>query len=56
MDGAQIVTMPLAHGRKWRWFAELNIVALSPDLDQEGRERALDEMQREWRRTLRPAG
>lgn len=56
MEGAQIVTMSLPHGQAYAWFPELNIVALSSGLDKDGRERALDELQQEWRRTLRVAG
>lgn len=45
--------MPLPHGRDWLWFADLNIVALAPHLDDIGRERALDELQDEWRASVR---
>jgi hypothetical protein len=49
----KIVTMPLPHGRDWLWYADLNLVALAPHLDDAGRERALDELQAEWRASIR---
>jgi hypothetical protein len=54
MDGAEIVTMELPYGQDVLWFAEFNIVALSPRLDAEGRARALDELQRRWRQATLP--
>jgi hypothetical protein len=53
MDGTDIVTMDLPFGQDWLWFAELNMVALAPHLDAAARERALDELQEEWRRSVR---
>lgn len=53
MHGAEIVTMPLPHGRDWLWYPELNLVALAPHLDVAGRDRALDELQAQWRQSLR---
>lgn len=52
MDGAQIIIKKNAHGRDWVWHPSLNTVALADHLDAAGRERALDELQAEWRRTL----
>lgn len=49
----KIVTMPLPHGRDWLWYADLNIVALAPHLDDAGRDRAIDELQAEWRAAVR---
>lgn len=44
-----VVTFELPFGRDWFWYADLNIVALSPRLDAAGRERALAELQEHWR-------
>lgn len=46
-----IKTMPLPGDQKWAWYADANIVALSPCLDDEGRERAISEVQAYWRRS-----
>ena len=46
-----IKTMPLPQGRDWEWFADANIVVLAPHLCEEGRERALTEVQAHWRRS-----
>ena len=50
--GPKIVTMALPYDQEWLWYPELNIVALAPHLDVEGRERALDELQAQWRASL----
>jgi hypothetical protein len=55
MGWTEIVTMPLSRGRDWLWYKDLNILALAPHLDAEGRQRAVDEMQAEWREALMPA-
>lgn len=52
MYGAKIEIMEPAHGEDAVWHQELNIVVVSPRLDAAGRERALDELQRQWRRAL----
>lgn len=54
MRATEIVTMPLSRGRDWLWYPEFNILALAPHLDAAGRERAVDEMQVEWRQSLIP--
>lgn len=46
-----VKTMPLPHGQTWAWFADANVVALSPCLSVEGRELALTEVQSHWRRS-----
>jgi hypothetical protein len=43
-------TMELDEGTDWVWFPDLNMIGLSSRLDCAGRERAIDEMQRQWRR------
>lgn len=53
MLGSKVITMPLPNGRDWLWYSDLDIVALAPHLDVAGRERALDELQAEWRRDTR---
>lgn len=45
-----IKTLELPHGEEWAWFADANLVVLSPRLDAAGRERALTEVQAHWRR------
>jgi hypothetical protein len=52
MRRPEIVTMPLPFGQDWLWYEEFNVVALAPHLDAAGRERALDELQAQWRQTL----
>lgn len=51
-----VVTMALPFDQKWLWYPELNIVALSPDLDEAGRDQALDELQAKWRQSLSHTG
>lgn len=46
-----IKTMALPHGRLWEWYADANIIVLSPCLDEQGRESALNELQAQWRRS-----
>ena len=46
-----IKTMPLPQGRDWEWFADANVIALSPDLCPAKREAALSELQAQWRRS-----
>lgn len=53
MLGSKVITMPLPNGRDWLWYSDLDIVVLAPHLDAAGRERALDELQAEWRRDTR---
>jgi hypothetical protein len=53
-EATLIKTLDLPFGQEFVIYADANILALSPRLDREGRERALDEACREWRReTLR---
>lgn len=47
-----IVTVDLPSGRDWAWFADCNTVGLGAHLDAAGRERALTELQDEWRRAF----
>lgn len=47
----KIETMPLPHNQDWAWYADANVIALSSALDAYGRERALDEVQTQWRHT-----
>lgn len=53
MIAPKVVTLPLPHGRDWLYYPDLNILALAPHLDLAGRERALDELQAEWRTSMR---
>lgn len=53
MLGAEVVTMPLPYGQNWLWYPEFNIVALAPHLTGCERERALDELQAQWRQSIR---
>lgn len=53
MLGAEIVILEPSFGEDAVWHPGLNIVTVSPRLDAAGRERALDELQAEWRRSLR---
>lgn len=46
-----VKTIELPDGRDWLWYADANVVALAPHLDDEGRERALSEVQAFWRRS-----
>lgn len=46
-----VKVLDLAEGRDWRWYADANIVVLSSRLDEDGRRRALDELQGHWRRS-----
>lgn len=50
-EKTKIETMQLPFGQPWAWYADLNVVALSSTLDERGRQRALDELQDQWRRT-----
>lgn len=43
-------TMSLPDGQDWAWHPDLNLVALSDRLDCEGKIRAVDELQRHWKR------
>lgn len=45
-----IKTLDLPEGREWAWFADANILCLSPALCPEGRMRAVREAQDWWRR------
>lgn len=44
-------TLDLPPGRDWIWLAEANVVVLSSRLDCAGRLRAVDELQKHWRRS-----
>jgi hypothetical protein len=46
-----IKTMELPNGQTWAWYADANIVALSPELDEAGREAAISAVQDHWRRS-----
>lgn len=46
-----VTTMELPHGQEWAWFADANVVALARSLDEAGRQRALTEVQKHWRRS-----
>ena len=46
-----IKTMELPAGRDWEWFGDANVVVLAAHLDEEGRQRALTEVQAFWRRS-----
>lgn len=50
--GAKTVTMPLPHGRDFLWFADLNILALAPHLDDTGRQNAVHQAAAEWSREM----
>jgi hypothetical protein len=54
-EETKIVTMPLPFGQDWCWYPDLNIIALSNQLDAAGRERALDEFLASWRHSLMQA-
>lgn len=45
-----IVEVDLPGGEDWRWFGELNVLALRRGLDDPARQAAIDEMQLWWRR------
>ena len=53
MIASQIVTMPLPHGRDWLYYPDINLLALAPHLDDEGRDRCLEECAAAWRATMR---
>jgi len=40
----KVLTMENPHGRDWTWYRDLRIVTLSPRLDEQGRERAMEEL------------
>lgn len=44
-----IRTLDLPAGRDWVWFADVNCIGLSSRLDCEGRQRAVAELQEQWR-------
>lgn len=46
-----IKTGPLAEGRDWRWYPDLNVVVLSDRLDCVARLQAFDELQQWWKRS-----
>lgn len=43
-------TIELPNGQSWAWYPDLNIIAFAPHLDCAGRQRAIDEIQAQWRR------
>lgn len=45
-----VKTLSLPHGRLWEWYPDANVIALSPCLDEAGREAAISEIQEQWRR------
>lgn len=45
-----IKTMDLPEGDDWVLYPDLNVIVLASRLDCAGRVRAIDEIQREWRR------
>lgn len=46
-----IKTVSLPFGQDWALYSDANVVALSPRLDEAGRERALSEVADHWRRS-----
>jgi hypothetical protein len=42
--------LDLPDGQDWKWLGDANVVILSSRLDCAGRLRALDELQKHWRR------
>lgn len=52
MGGEETVfrTLDLPEGRDWVWMPEANVVVLASRLDCAGRLRALDELQKWWKR------
>lgn len=46
-----IKTLELPFGQEWLWYPDANVVVLSPCLDEQGRQRALSEVQAYWRRS-----
>lgn len=52
MHAPKVEIFALPFGQNYLWFPEWNTVALAPHLDAEGRQRALDELQAEWRSAL----
>jgi hypothetical protein len=46
-----VKTMELPYGQDWAWFADANVVVLSPHLCDVQRDRALREVQEHWRRS-----
>lgn len=51
-EQTKIVTVDLPPGRDWELYADANVVALAPHLDQYGQDRALHEVCVHWRRSL----
>jgi hypothetical protein len=49
-EETKFVTMDLPEGQDFQWFGDLNVVALRTGLDCAGKQRALDELHRTWRR------
>ena len=45
-----IKTLPLPNGRDWEWYADANVIVLAPHLCPAERERALCNLQAQWRR------
>lgn len=55
LEHATVVHLDLHPGQTYAWYPDLNIVALARGLDEAGEQRALDDLQAEWRAGLRPA-
>lgn len=53
MIASRVVTMPLPHGREWLYYPDLNLLAVAPHLDEDGRKRCADELAYEWRKDMR---
>lgn len=46
-----VKTMELPRGQDWEWYGDLNMIVLAPHLCPEGRDRAISEVQKHWRRS-----
>lgn len=46
-----VKALPLPYGQRWLWLADANMVLLSDELDEAGRESALCDVQAHWRRS-----
>lgn len=53
MIASRVVTMPLPHNREWLYYPDINLLALSPHLDEAGRQRCAEELAFEWRKDMR---
>jgi hypothetical protein len=44
--------LDLPPGQDWRWLPDCNMIVLSSRLDEDGRQRAREDLYATWRRTL----